>query len=223
MASKRAEIPHVPAPTLYQDQHPGGTMNSADTRARINETLRGPVGRNELDVLVPLVYDELRRLARSYLRRERPDHTLQPTALVHEAFERLVDQRNVEWEGRSHFMAIAAIAMRRLLLQHAEKRRAVKRGGGKQSLTLDDTAAALLGGQIDLGEILDLNASLQRLAAVEPRHAQLVELRVFAGMTMAECATHLGTSLRTAERDWRVASAWLRRELARSAEKTQDT
>jgi RNA polymerase sigma factor (TIGR02999 family) len=198
-------------------------MNSADTRARINETLRGPVGRNELDALVPLVYDELRRLARSYLRRERPDHTLQPTALVHEAFERLVDQRNVEWEGRSHFLAIAAIAMRRLLLQHAEKRRAVKRGGGKQSLPLDDTAAALLGGQIDLGEILDLNACLQRLAELEPRHAQLVELRVFAGMTMAECATHLGTSLRTAERDWRVASAWLRRELARSAEKTQDT
>ena len=198
-------------------------MNAADARARINETLRGPVGRNELDALVPLVYDELRRLARSYLRRERPDHTLQPTALVHEAFERLVDQRNVEWEGRSHFMAIAAIAMRRLLLQHAEKRRAVKRGGGKQSLTLDDTAAALLGGEIDLGEILDLNACLQRLAELEPRHAQLVELRVFAGMTMAECATHLGTSLRTAERDWRVASAWLRRELARSAEKTQDT
>jgi len=198
-------------------------MNSADARARINETLRGPVGRNELDALVPLVYDELRRLARSYLRRERPDHTLQPTALVHEAFERLVDQRNVEWEGRSHFMAIAAIAMRRLLLQHAEKRRAIKRGGGRQSLTLDDTAAALLGGEIDLGEILDLNACLQRLAELEPRHAQLVELRVFAGMTMAECATHLGTSLRTAERDWRVASAWLRRELARSAEKTQDT
>jgi RNA polymerase sigma factor (TIGR02999 family) len=197
-------------------------MSASDARARINAALSGPVGRTELDALVPLVYDELRRLARNYLRRERPDHTLQPTALVHEAFERLVDQRNVEWEGRSHFMAIAAIAMRRLLLQHAEKRRAAKRGSGKQSLTLDDTAAALLGGEIDLGEILDLNACLQRLAELEPRHAQLVELRVFAGMTMAECATHLGTSLRTAERDWRVASAWLRRELSRSAEKTQD-
>ena len=197
-------------------------MKSADARARINETLRGPVGRHQLDALVPLVYDELRRLARSYLRRERPDHTLQPTALVHEAFERLVDQRNVEWEGRSHFFAIAAIAMRRLLLQHAEKRHAAKRGGGKQTLTLDDSAAALLGGEIDLGEILDLNACLQRLAELEPRHAQLVELRVFAGMTMTECAAHLATSLRTAERDWRVASAWLRRDLARSAEKTQD-
>jgi RNA polymerase sigma-70 factor (ECF subfamily) len=197
-------------------------MNASDARARINAALSGPVGRAELDDLVPLVYDELRRLARSYLRRERPDHTLQPTALVHEAFERLVDQRNVEWEGRSHFMAIAAIAMRRLLLQHAEKRRAAKRGGGRQCLTLDDTAAALLGGEIDIGEILDLNACLQRLAELEPRHAQLVELRVFAGMTMTECATHLGTSLRTAERDWRVASAWLRRELAHSAEKTQD-
>jgi RNA polymerase sigma factor (TIGR02999 family) len=193
-------------------------MSAADSRARINEALRGPLGHAEVDALVPLVYDELRRLARNYLRRERPDHTLQPTALVHEAFERLVDQRNVEWEGRSHFLAIAAIAMRRLLLQHAEKRRAAKRGSGKQSLTLDDSAAALLGGEIDLGEILDLNACLQRLAEIEPRHAQLVELRVFAGMTMAECATHLGTSLRTAERDWRVASAWLRRELARSAE-----
>jgi RNA polymerase sigma factor (TIGR02999 family) len=198
-------------------------MDASDAKSRINAALRGPVGRAELDALVPLVYDELRRLARSYLRRERPDHTLQPTALVHEAFERLVDQRSVEWEGRSHFMAIAAIAMRRLLLQHAEKRRAVKRGSGKQSLTLDDSAAALLGGEIDIGEILDLNACLQRLADLEPRHAQLVELRVFAGMTMTECATHLGTSLRTAERDWRVASAWLRRELARVAEKTQDT
>ena len=166
---------------------------------------------------MPLVYDELRRLARSYLRRERPDHTLQPTALVHEAFARLVDQRNVAWEGRSHFLAIAAIAMRRLLLQHAEKRHAAKRGGGRQTLTLDDTTAALLGGgEIDLGELLDLNACLQRLAELEPRHAELVELRVFAGMTMAECATHLGMSLRTAERDWRIASAWLRRELARS-------
>src|SRR5258705_2188455 len=134
----------------------GGVMNSADTRARINETLRGPVGRNELDALVPLVYDELRRLARSYLRRERPDHTLQPTALVHEAFERLVDQRNVAWQGRSHFLAIAAIAMRRLLLQHAEKRRAVKRGGGKPTLTLHQSAAALPGGEIDIGEIPDL-------------------------------------------------------------------
>lgn len=198
-------------------------MNASDARARLNAALSGPVGRADLDALVPLVYDELRRLARSYLRRERPDHTLQPTALVHEAFERLVDQRNVEWQGRSHFMAIAAIAMRRLLLQHAEKRRAAKRGSGKQSLTLDDTAAALLGGEIDIGEILDLNACLQRLAELEPRHAQLVELRVFAGMTMTECATHLGTSLRTAERDWRVASAWLRRELARVAEKTQGT
>ena len=197
-------------------------MKSADARARINETLRGPVGRGELDALVPLVYDELRRLARSYLRRERPDHTLQPTALVHEAFERLVDQRNVAWEGRSHFLAIAAIAMRRLLLQHAEKRHAFKRGSGRQAVTLDDSTAALLGGEIDLGEILDLNACLQRLAALEPRHAQLVELRVFAGMTMAECAAHLGTSLRTAERDWRVASAWLRRELARSADEKQD-
>jgi RNA polymerase sigma factor (TIGR02999 family) len=197
-------------------------MNSADARARINETLRGPAGRGELDELVPLVYDELRRLARSYLRRERPDHTLQPTALVHEAFERLVDQRNVAWEGRSHFLAIAAIAMRRLLLQHAEKRRAVKRGSGRQAVTLDDSAAALLGGEIDLGEILDLNVCLQRLAELEPRHAELVELRVFAGMTMAECAAHLGTSLRTAERDWRVASAWLRRELARTAEGKQD-
>jgi len=192
-------------------------MNSADARAQINEALRGPVGRAELDSLVPLVYDELRRLARNYLRRERPDHTLQPTALVHEAFERLVDQRNVEWQGRSHFFAIAAIAMRRLLLQHAEKRNAAKRGSGKQSLTLDDTAAALLGGEIDLAEILDLNACLQRLAEHEPRHARLVELRVFAGMTMIECAAQLGTSLRTAERDWRVASAWLRRELAHSA------
>jgi RNA polymerase sigma factor (TIGR02999 family) len=201
---------------VCQDAFPEGIM-SAPAKARITETLRAPSGRAELDALVPVVYDELRRLAGSYLRRERPDHTLQPTALVHEAFERLVDQRQVDWEGRSHFLAIAAIAMRRLLLQHAEKRHAIKRGGGKQTVTLDDTAAALIGGgELDLGELLDLNACLQRLSELEPRHAELVELRVFAGMTMAECASHLGTSLRTAERDWRVASAWLRRELARS-------
>src|SRR5258705_6866659 len=166
----------------------GGVMNSADTRARINETLRGQGGRAELDALVPLVYDELRRLARSYLRRERPDHTLQPTALVHEAFERLVDQRRVEWEGRSHFMAIAAIAMRRLLLQHAEKRHAAKRGSGRQSLTLDDTAAGLLGGEIDLGEILDLNACLQRLPELGPPPPPPLQLRGVAGMTMAAWA-----------------------------------
>jgi hypothetical protein len=132
-------------------------MSASDARARINAALSGPVGRTELDALVPLVYDELRRLARNYLRRERPDHTLQPTALVHEAFERLVDQRNVEWgrpqplhgDRRDRDAAPAAPA-------HAEKRRAAKRGSGKQSLTLDDTAAALLGGEIDLGEILDL-------------------------------------------------------------------
>ena len=97
-------------------------MNASDARARLNAALSGPVGRAELDALVPLVYDELRRLARSYLRRERPDHTLQPTALVHEAFERLVDQRSVEWEGRSHFMAIAAIAMKWLRPSHSTLR-----------------------------------------------------------------------------------------------------
>jgi RNA polymerase sigma factor (TIGR02999 family) len=193
-------------------------MNAADARARINETLRGPVGRNELDALVPLVYDELRRLARSYLRRERPDHTLQPTALVHEAFERLVDQRNVEWAGRSHFLAIAAIAMRRLLLQHAEKRRAIKRGGGKQSLTLDETTAALLGGEIDLGEILDLNACLQRL----PSSNRVMPARGAARVAADDggCATHLGIAAPRAT--GASASAWLAAS-SRVPRKTQDT
>ncbi len=190
----------------------------SDVGARVTETLQGSVGQAEVEALLPLVYDELRHLARGYLRRERADHTLQPTALVHEAFEKLVDQRQVEWEGRSHFMAIAAIAMRRLLLQHAERRGAKKRGEGRQNLTLDGVAAEQLGESIDLDELLDLNECLARLAELEARHAKLVELRVFAGMTMQECATHLGISLRTAEREWRIASAWLRREFARRDE-----
>jgi RNA polymerase sigma factor (TIGR02999 family) len=190
----------------------------SDVGARVTETLGGPVGEAEVAALIPLVYDELRHLARGYLRRERPDHTLQPTALVHEVFEKLVDQRQVEWEGRSHFLAIAAIAMRRLLLQHAERRGAKKRGEARQHVTFDGIVAEQFGASIDLDELLDLNACLTLLADLEPRHAKLVELRVFAGMTMKECATHLGISLRTAEREWRSASAWLRRELAHRVE-----
>ena len=158
--------------------------------AQISESLNGRVGREQLDALVPLVYDELRKLARSYLRRERPDHTLQPTALVHEAFERLVDQRLVAWEGRSHFLAIAAIAMRRLLLQHAEtpQRRQARRRQADSDARRQRRRAARRR-EIDLAQILDLNECMQRLAELEPRHAELVELRIFAGMTMAECAT----------------------------------
>lgn len=189
---------------------------SADTKALVTRTLQGEVGSVEADALLPLVYDELRLLARSYLRRERPGHTLQPTALVHEAFEKLVDQRSVEWRGRGHFLAIAAIAMRRLLLQHAEKRRAAKRGGGTQHVTLDPGSGAVCGPELDLDRLLDLDACLAELERRKPRHARLVELRVFAGLSMKECASHLGVPLRTAEREWRLASAWLRRELARA-------
>lgn len=188
---------------------------ATDTRAL--EALGGETDRARLDALMPVVYEELRDLARNYLRRERPDHTLQPTALVHEAFERLVDQRSLSWEGRSHFMAIAAISMRRLLLQHAEKTRAAKRGGGsRQRLSLDAGEELPETREIDLEGLIDLHHCLKRLATLEPRHAALVELRVFAGLTLRECAQRFGRSLRSTEREWRLASAWLRRELARS-------
>lgn len=187
-----------------------------DTQTPPEVVLPAGPARAHLEALIPTVYDELRELARGYMRRERSDHTLQPTALVHEAFQRLMDQRRTEWEGRSHFMAIAAISMRRLLLQHAERTRAAKRGGGRRErLSLDAGDAMPNPFEIDIESLIDLNQCLARLAECEPRHAALVELRVFAGLTLRECAEHLGRSLRTTEREWRLASAWLRRELAK--------
>jgi RNA polymerase sigma-70 factor (ECF subfamily) len=166
------------------------------------------------DALLPLVYDELRGLAEGYLRRERPDHTLQPTALVHEAYLKLVDQRRVDWQGRTHFKAVAAQAMRRVLIDHARTQGREKRGGGWRRVPMYD--AFQLGGGRGLSphELLD---ALERMRTIDERQARVVELRLFGGLSGEEAARILGVSVRTVERDWKMGQAWLRRELSRGA------
>jgi len=168
------------------------------------------------DQILPAVYNELRRLAASYLRGERAGHTLEATALVHEAYLKLVDQDRVQWQGRTHFFAVAAQAMRRILVDHARKRLSEKRGGGAPRVTLGES---LVGGvvddnAIDLETVIDLDQALTKLADLDPREARLVELRFFAGCTVEEAAHQLGVSQRTAEAEWTHAKAWLSRELA---------
>ena len=171
-------------------------------------------GRREAtDELLPLVYAELRDLAARLLRSERSDHTLQPTALVHEAYLRLVDQRVGTWENRAHFLGIAAGAMRRILVDHARRRGTAKRRGAR--VTLDDAVAPATGPSVDLVEI---DAALARLADLDPRQARVVELRFFGGLTVEETAAVVGVGTATIKRDWTVARAWLHRELSASRE-----
>ena len=163
------------------------------------------------DALVPLVYAELRRQARRALRRERAGHTLQATALVHEAWLRLDAQHGARWESRSQFLAVAARVMRRVLVDHARARHAQKRGGGATQVSLGDAGhAASARDQVD---VLALDDALARLAILDPRKARLVELRYFAGLSIPEAATALGISVATVGREWAVARMWLRREL----------
>jgi RNA polymerase sigma factor (TIGR02999 family) len=164
------------------------------------------------DRLLPLVYEELRAQAAQYLKSERPDHTLQATALVHEAYVRLVDQTRVQWKDRVHFFAVAAVMMRRVLVNHAKARGAAKRGGGRLRLTLDESAAQDVPRDIDL---VALDEALIRLAALDPEQARLVELRFFAGLSAPDAARLLGISERTLHREWTVAKAWLRAELTK--------
>lgn len=168
--------------------------------------------RAALDRLMPLVYEELRRLAGGYLHRERRDHTLQPTALVHEAFLRLVDQRRIQWQSRAHFLALAATLMRQLLISHARKQRAAKRGSGGPRLTLLEADLAVPERDMNL---LDLDRALSALAALDTRQARVVELRYFGGMTIEETAEVLAVSPATVKLDWSLARAWLLRELQR--------
>lgn len=163
-----------------------------------------------LDRLTPLVYEELRRQAARYLRRERPGHTMQTTALINEAYLRLIDAKEVRWQGRAHFFAIAANLMRRILVDHARQRNAAKRGGSPVHVTLDRIVATAKQSNID---VLAIDEALTKLAAVDRQQAQIVELRFFSGLSVEETAAALGISPRTVKRDWSVARAWLRREI----------
>ncbi|MCB0418492.1 MAG: sigma-70 family RNA polymerase sigma factor [Bdellovibrionales bacterium] len=169
-----------------------------------------------LEQLLPLIYGELKQLAGAYMRRENSDHTLQPTALVHEAYFRLVDQKGVEWKNRSHFFGIAAQLMRRILIDHARKKIAHKRGGKDIRVPFDEAKH----GENSFSDILLLDDALKRLKELEPRQAQVVELRCFAGLSIEETAELLQTSPATVKRDWTVARAWLHSELQGSTNET---
>ncbi len=160
--------------------------------------------------LVPLVYGELRGLAARYMRQERPDHTLQPTALVHEAYLRLMEQRQIDWQSRAHFYAVAAQLMRRILVDHARARRAGKRGGSHHKVSLEEAADIRHHQSVDL---IGLDDALERLARWDTRQSRIVELRFFGGLSIEETAEVLGVSTRTVKREWTVARAWLYGEL----------
>lgn len=189
--------------------------NSAQNSQSITQMLKDWSGGNReaLDELLPFVYDELRRQAARYLRRERSDHTLQTTALIHEAYLKLVDQDQVQWQNRAHFFAVAAQAMRRILVDYARARGRAKRGGDDVKLQLDEAIQTPTKEKsIDL---VALDEALNRLAKFDERQARVVELRYFSGMTEEETAAVLGTSPATVRRDWNMAKAWLHHQLTK--------
>lgn len=163
------------------------------------------------DELLPIIYNELHRLAHNYLNRERGDHTLQTTALVHEAYLKLIDQNSVQWQNRSHFFAIAAQAMRRILIDNARRHAANKRGNTPEKLALDDVATI----SVERNEtLLALDDALKRLEAIDPQQSRIIELRYFGGLTIEETAEVLNLSTATVKREWAMARAWLYREIA---------
>ncbi|HEU4834391.1 MAG TPA: sigma-70 family RNA polymerase sigma factor [Pyrinomonadaceae bacterium] len=186
----------------------------ADVSGNITELLVG-YGRGDkdaLDKLMPIVYDELRRQAARYLRREQAGHTLQTTALIHEVYVRLVDQRNVQWQNRAHFFGIAAQMMRRILVDHARTKKRAKRGGSDVKVSLADAAIPVKERDLD---VVALDEALNRLAAIDEQQSRVVELRFFSGLTVEETAEVMGISAATVKRDWSMAKAWLHRELSR--------
>lgn len=207
--------PEPPSPPAANAPRPAA---GEDTHAVTGLLLAWGAGdREALDALLPILYADLRRQAQRALQREQAGHTLQATALVHEAFLRLVDHRGAQWESRTQFLAVAAKAMRRVLVDHARTRLAAKRGGGARQVTLSDVdAASGEGAAFDAPggvDVLALDEALQRLAEMDPDKARLVELRYFAGMSIPEAAAALGVSQATVGRQWAVARLWLRREL----------
>ncbi len=176
-------------------------------------------GRGAAARLMPLVYDELRRMARGYLQRERSDHTMQATGLVHEAYLRLVDQTAANWKNRAQFLAVAAQQMRRILVDYARAHQSRKRGGEWCKVEFDDALAPSVSRSLD---VIALDDALKDLAQLNPQHSRIVELRFFGGMTIDEVAEALGLSPRTVQREWRVARVWLRRQIySESADDTR--
>jgi RNA polymerase sigma factor (TIGR02999 family) len=165
-------------------------------------------------ILAELVYDDLHARARQYMRRERPDHTLQPTALVNETFLKLLRHESIEWQSRAHFLAVASVVMRRILVDHARGHRAAKRPGGKQQVELDERHAAH---HPHLDQVLALDEALTRLSQMDARQGRMVELMYFGGLTEEETAEALGISVRTVKRDWTSARAWLQAQLRKSS------
>lgn len=191
------------------------TMSDA-SRGDVTELLIqcGKGNKLALDQLMPLVYGELRRLAGAYLRRERSDHTLQSTALVHEAYLRLVNQRSVVWQNRAHFFGMAAQMMRRILVDHARAQQASKRGSGAVKIELDEAIVST--GHRDL-DLIALDDSLDRLTQMDPDQGRIVELRFFGGLSIEETAEVMGISPATVNREWSTARAWLYREMSSGA------
>ena len=190
---------------------------AASDRSQVTRTLEAVQKGDHasLDRLLALVYDELRELASGYLKRESGGHTLQPTALVHEVFLKLVDQTKVDWQGRTHFFAVSAQAMRRILVDHARRKGRTKRGGRRRRVELDERVI-LSPRRVD--DIIAVDDALHRLVEVDPRQANVVELRFFGGLTVADVAEALGVSKRTVESEWKMARAWLRRELSEDSD-----
>jgi RNA polymerase sigma-70 factor, ECF subfamily len=186
--------------------------SSSDVTVLLSQLQKGDA--DAASRLIPLVYNELRRLAAHYMRQERPDHTLQATALVHEAYLKLINQRSVDWQSRAHFFGIAAQLMRRILIDHARAHLREKRGGAQPVLPLDE---ALVFSPEQSSELVHLDEALERLAKLDERQSKIVELRFFGGLSNEEAAEVLGVSSKTVKRDWSLAKAWLHGELKRSA------
>jgi RNA polymerase sigma-70 factor (ECF subfamily) len=186
--------------------------SSTDITRLLADWSRGDAGAR--DALIPLVYDELRVIARRHLAHERPDHSLQSAALVNEAYLRMVRQKTPDWQNRAHFFGVAAQVMRHILVDHARNRRAAKRGAGAPQLSLDPRMALREKPEIDL---IALDNALNKLTAMDPQHCRLIELRFFAGLSIEEAAVVMGISTRTVERSWTAARAWLRMELTMDA------
>jgi RNA polymerase sigma-70 factor, ECF subfamily len=195
-------------------------MGNNDMRSDMTTLLKEVTKGNQEAVaeLIPLVYHEMRRLAGGYMRRERENHTLQATALVHEAYLRLVQQRS-DWRDRAHFFGVAAQVMRRILIDHARGHLRIKHGGQKEAIPLDE---ALVFSEAKSEELLAVNEALDRLAKLDPRQSKIVEMRFFGGLTVEETAEAMGISPMTVKRDWNVARAWLYGELERKGYHARD-